>query len=58
MSFRLEDKYIVNNEDKIKILSFIDRSGFEQEFKNRDTIINKINEGKDIFNRNFYYKKN
>ena len=36
MSFRLEDKYIVNNEDRIKILSFIERSGFEQEFKNRD----------------------
>ncbi|WP_075502025.1 VTC domain-containing protein [Candidatus Pelagibacter communis] len=36
MSFRLEDKYIVNNEDKIKILSFIEKSDFEQEFKNRD----------------------
>ena len=36
MSFRVEDKYIVNNEDKIKILSFIEKSGFEPEFKNRD----------------------
>ena len=36
MSFRLEDKYIVNNEDKIKILSFIDRYGFEPEYKNRN----------------------
>jgi hypothetical protein len=36
MSFRLEDKYIVNYEDKIKVLSFIKKSGFEPEFKNRD----------------------
>jgi len=36
MSFRVEDKYIVNNEDKIKILSFIEKSRFEREFNNRD----------------------
>ena len=38
MSFRVEDKYIVNNEDKIKILSFIEKSGFEPEFKNREIL--------------------
>ena len=40
-----------------KISSFQHTEFDKEEFKNRDNIINKINEGKDIFNRNFYYKK-
>ena len=40
-----------------KISSFQHTEFDKEEFKNKDNIINKINEGKDIFNRNFYYKK-
>ena len=36
MSFRVEDKYIVNNEDRIKILSFIKKDGFEPAYNNRN----------------------
>jgi len=36
MSFRVEDKYIINNEDRIKILSFIKKDGFEPAYNNRN----------------------
>ena len=36
MSFRIEDKYIVENNDKIEILSFLKKTKFKPEFKNRD----------------------
>lgn len=36
MSFRIEDKYIVNCEDKIKILSLIKEFGFKLDFNNRN----------------------
>ena len=36
MSFRIEDKYLVKEEDKIKILSFIKNDGFQEKFKKRN----------------------
>ncbi len=36
MSFRIEDKYLVKEEDKIKILSFITNDGFQEKFKKRN----------------------
>ena len=36
MSFRIEDKYLVKEEDKIKILSFIKNDGFEEKYIKRN----------------------
>ena len=50
--------FLYDIEGIIKKISSYQHTEFDkEEIKNRDNIINKINNGEDIFNRNFFYKK-